>query len=61
MILGLKSGSTHKKEGESQDAFNITKKYNEADQESFRTAGSEIAEETMPTVDEWQDKLVSRR
>ncbi len=38
--------------------FNITKKYNEADPRKLPDwQVAEIAEETMPTVEEWQDKL----
>ena len=38
--------------------FNITKKYNDADPRKLADwQVAEIAEETMPTVDEWQDKL----
>jgi formate--tetrahydrofolate ligase len=38
--------------------FNITKKYNDADPRKLPDwQVAEIAEETMPTVDEWQDKL----
>jgi formyltetrahydrofolate synthetase len=38
--------------------FNITKKYNEADPRKLPDwQVAEIAEETMPTVGEWQDKL----
>jgi formyltetrahydrofolate synthetase len=38
--------------------FNITKKYNEADPRKLPDwQVADIAEETMPTVDEWQDKL----
>ncbi len=38
--------------------FNITKKYNDADPRKLPDwQVAEIAEETMPTVQEWQDKL----
>ncbi len=38
--------------------FNISKKYNEADPRKLPDwQVAEIAEETMPTVEEWQDKL----
>jgi len=38
--------------------FNITKKYNDADPRKLPDwQVAEIAEETMPTVEEWQDKL----
>ena len=38
--------------------FNITKKYNDADPRKLPDwQVAEIAEETMPTVDEWKDKL----
>ena len=38
--------------------FNITKKYNDADPRKLPDwQVAEIAEETMPTIDEWQDKL----
>ncbi len=38
--------------------FNITKKYNDADPRKLPDWQiAEIAEETMPTVEEWQDKL----
>jgi formate--tetrahydrofolate ligase len=39
-------------------AFNISKKYNEADPRKLPDwQVAEIAEEAMPTVEEWQDKL----
>jgi len=38
--------------------FNISKKYNDADPRKLPDwQVAEIAEETMPTIDEWQDKL----
>ena len=38
--------------------FNISKKYNEADPRKLADWQiADIAEETMPTVDEWQEKL----
>ncbi len=38
--------------------FNITKKYNDADPRKLPDwQVAEIAEETMPTINEWQDKL----
>ena len=38
--------------------FNISKKYNDADPRKLPDWQiADIAEETMPTVDEWQEKL----
>jgi formate--tetrahydrofolate ligase len=42
--------------------FTITKKYNDADPRKLPDwQVAEIAEETMPTIDEWQDKLGLRK
>jgi formate--tetrahydrofolate ligase len=54
----LKPNRLKKKGGAKNMGFNISKKYNDADPRKLPDwQVAEIAEETMPTIDEWQDKL----